>query len=170
MLYFSVLCISKRQSSWATNYTITIIITIITQVVNPIQPMSSACTLHVHSPQNYERPQSQHCRWIPGWGFFEFLGYYEIPELFNNHHQNCHHNQPQHHLVIRTWVIFRLGCSLKTEFMSAILAALLRASAFVGHVCKINFSDCCAVWQQFQGKSVHISQTSMVSSMWHKKQ
>ena len=33
-----------------------------------------------------------------------------------------------------TWVIFRLGCSLKTEFIRAILAALRRASAFVGQV------------------------------------
>ena len=37
-------------------------------------------------------------------------------------------------IVSITCVIFRLGCSLKTEFMRAILAALRRASAFVGQV------------------------------------
>jgi len=35
-------------------------------------------------------------------------------------------------------VIFLEGCSLKTEFINAIFAALLLASAFVGQFCKID--------------------------------
>ena len=34
------------------------------------------------------------------------------------------------------------GCSLNTEFMRAILAALRRASAFVGQFCKQNVVIC----------------------------
>ena len=50
---------------------------------------------------------------------------------------NCHRNVISFMLRITvsiTCVIFRLGCSLKTEFIRAILAALRRASAFVGQV------------------------------------
>ena len=46
-------------------------------------------------------------------------------------------------LRVITCVILRLGCSLKTEFIKAILAALLRASALVGQVCdNHNCHDC----------------------------
>ena len=37
---------------------------------------------------------------------------------------------------MKSSVIFRDGCSLNTEFIKAILAALLLASAFVGQFCK----------------------------------
>ena len=37
-------------------------------------------------------------------------------------------------LSMNSMVIFLVGCSLKIEFMRAILAALLLASALVGHV------------------------------------
>mgnify|MGYP001423008012 FL=1 len=35
-------------------------------------------------------------------------------------------------LSMKAWLILLAGCSLKTEFISAILAALRRASALVG--------------------------------------
>ena len=55
-------------------------------------------------------------------------------------------------IVTITCVIFRLGCSLKTEFMRAILAALRRASAFVGQVCDIDIDIVIIV--NLLGKSV----------------
>ena len=41
-------------------------------------------------------------------------------------------------LVMNSSVIFLEGCSLNTEFISAIFAALLLASALVGQFCKID--------------------------------
>ena len=46
-------------------------------------------------------------------------------------------------LSMKSWVIFLVGCSLNTEFIRAILAALLRASALVGQtwIFKLNNYD-----------------------------
>ena len=49
-------------------------------------------------------------------------------------------------------MIFRLGCSLKTEFIRAILAALLLASAFVGHVCDHCCVDCASDGRERDGQ------------------
>ena len=54
---------------------------------------------------------------------------------------------------INSSVIFRDGCSLKTEFMSAIFAALLRASAFVGQFCRGEMNT---VWKTEHTTSQHI--------------
>ena len=73
-------------------------------------------------------------------------------------------------IVSITCVIFRLGCSLKTEFMRAILAALRRASAFVGQVCDIDIDIVIIV--NLLGKSVILililwSLAICWASLWH---